>query len=343
MGVYQLLCTDKVPESAAINESVKLVKKNRCAFAAGLVNAVLRNIQRSGARLPDKAADNYLSVRYAVPQSLIDLWIEDYGKETCIGILQSLEAKPQIVIRVNTLRTTAAALIQALAAEDVVATPVKGLENALVLEKAGAITQLQSFQSGLFHIEDCAAQKAALLLEAQPGERVLDCCAAPGGKTFTIAEEMGHGEVVACDIYAQRVALIQTGARRLQIDWIETCVQDAAVYNSKLGQFDRVLCDVPCSGLGIIGKKPEIRYKSPAQISDSAQAQQQILATAFTYLKPGGTLVYSTCTLHKAENEAVVEAFIKEHQAQLLFQKTFFPHIDHTDGFFAAVIKKNEE
>ncbi|MBR0415428.1 MAG: 16S rRNA (cytosine(967)-C(5))-methyltransferase RsmB [Clostridia bacterium] len=343
MGVYQLLLMDKVPDSAAINESVKLIKKNRCAFAAGLVNAVLRNIQRSGARLPDETAENYLSVKYAVPQSLIDLWIEDYGKETCLGILESLEEMPQTVVRVNTLCTSAQELIDALAAEGVEAHPAKGLENALVIEKTGALHTLRAFENGLFHIEDTAAQKAALLIEAQPGERILDCCAAPGGKSFTIAEEMGRGEIVACDIYPQRVALIETGAHRLHIDCIKTCVQDATIYNSDFGAFDRVLCDVPCSGLGIIRKKPEIRFKTPAEIADSAHAQLQILKTAFRYLKPGGTLVYATCTLHKAENEAVIDSFMKEHSAEVIFQKTFFPHIDHTDGFYAAVIKKNEE
>ena len=343
MGVYQLFLMDKVPAAAAINESVKLVKKHGCAYAAGLVNAVLRALSRSGERLPEQSDKRYLSVKYAIPQALIDLWIKDYGKTDTIGILESFSTKSaQTVVRVNTLLCDRDSLLQRLKSEGVEARVNEAVENSLVLKKSGALTLIPSFREGLFHVEDTAAQKAALLLGALEGERVLDTCAAPGGKSFTVAEQMKSGEVLACDIYESRVALIREGAQRLHIPFIKACVQDASEYHESLGLFDRVLCDVPCSGLGTIAKKPEIRYKTKEQIMACVPVQKRILATSFRYLKPGGTLVYATCTLNKAENEEVIEAFLRESKAQLVFQKTFFPHTDTTDGFFAAVIKKDD-
>lgn len=342
MGVYQLQFMDKVPDSAAINESVKLAKKNRCAYASGLVNAALRSVQRNGALLPNKTDENYFSVRYSVPQFLIQLWEEDYGKENAQGILESLDEPAQLHMRVNTMRIDAPALCKVLAQEGVNACIHPNVPDCLVLEKIGDITCLQTFRDGLFHMENAAAQMAALLVEAKQGERVLDVCAAPGGKTFTMAEQMKQGEIFACDLYESRTGLILSGAQRLKIDFIHPFVQDATVFNEHFGLFDRVLCDVPCSGLGIIRSKPEIRYKTQADIAASAENQYAILCTSFRYLKPGGILVYATCTLHKAENETVVERFLSEHKATLLRQKTFFPHIDHTDGFFAAVLQKDE-
>ena len=342
MGVYQLFFMDKVPVSAAINESVKLVKKNKCAYAAGLVNGSLRNIDRQGFLLPEPDAENYLSVKYGVPQYLIDLWNNDYSEQTSLDILESLNEKPSTVIRVNTLLTDADSLISKLEQEGVKAKKSNILENALILEKTGDITALESFRAGLFHIEDTAAQMAALLVEAQPGERILDTCSAPGGKAFTVAEQMKSGEIYACDIYENRIGLIRSGAERLQIGFIKTFVQDGTRYNAAFGTFDKVLCDVPCSGLGIIRKKPEIMYKTAEEIEASSVLQYDILSTSFRYLKPGGRLVYSTCTLRKAENEEVVEKFLKTNQATLVQMKTYFPHSDKTDGFFTAVIIKDE-
>ena len=342
MGVYQLFFMDKVPASAAINESVKLVKKNKCAYASGLVNAALRNIARQGYRLPDVDAAEYLSVKYSVPQHLIDLWHRDYDEQTVIGILESFSQPPSTVIRVNTLLTDSDALLLKLKEEGVIAKKSDTLENAIVLEKTGDIASLPSFRAGLFHVEDTAAQTAALLLEAKAGERVLDTCSAPGGKAFTLAEQMRRGEIYACDIYENRVGLIRSGAERLHIDFIKTFVQDATQFNPSFGLFDKVLCDVPCSGLGIIRKKPEIMYKTAQEIAAASALQYDILCTSFRYLKPGGTLVYATCTLRKAENEAVVQNFLKTNKATLVHMKTYFPHTDKTDGFFTAVIKKDE-
>ena len=344
LGAYQLLFMDKIPVSAAINESVKMTKKHKCAYASGLVNACLHRIHKQGLCLPDENDESFLSVKYSVPEPLIDLWQKDYGKETTREVLKSLSCKPQTVIRVNTLLTDVDALQASLCESGVVTHKNAWCEHSLVIEKSGDITALKQFQAGLFHVEDTAAQKAALLLNAKAGERVLDTCAAPGGKSFTVAEQMGSGSLSACDLYENRVALIKSGAERLHIDFIEALVMDATQYEPALGLFDRVLCDVPCSGLGIIRRKPEIRYKSLEELSAFPAIQLKILKTSFRYLKPGGTLVYSTCTLNRAENEEVIAAFTAEHaqNANVILQKTFLPHIDHTDGFFAAVIEKHE-
>lgn len=342
MGVYQIFFMKKIPESAAVNESVKLVKKNKCAYAAGLVNAALRNVIKNGIKLPEENEKNYLSVKYSVPDNLINLWLDSYGEENTLAILSSLDEKPKTVIRVNTLLTNTDDLFKKLVSQSVSVYKNDLLENSLVIEKSGAISEIEAFKDGLFHVEDTAAQKAALLLDAKEGERVLDVCSAPGGKAFTVAEQMRSGEIVACDLYEQRVKLIERGALRLKIPFIKAIQNDATLFNENLGLFDKVLCDVPCSGLGIIRRKPEIRYKSDEEIKNSSALQYKILETSFKYLKSGGTLVYSTCTLNPAENEDVVTRFINESGAKLLSQKTFFPHTDGTDGFYAAVIAKNE-
>ena len=344
MGAYQLLFMDKIPANAAINESVKLAKKHKCAYASGLVNACLRRIDRQGMILPTTDDACYLSVKYSVPQWLIDLWTQHYGADHTKGILASLSENPKTVVRVNTLLTDIDALEQSLCKSGIICHKNEGCENALVLEKPGDITALKEFQNGWFHVEDTAAQKAALLLGAKEGERVLDACAAPGGKSFTIAQQMKNGTILACDLYENRVGLIRSGAKRLHIDFIEAVCQDAACFNPALGMFDRVLCDVPCSGLGIIRRKPEIRYKSREEISVFPAMQLKILNNCYRYLKPGGTLVYSTCTLNTAENEEVIADFERHNNktAKVIFQKTFLPHTDQTDGFFAAVIEKHE-
>lgn len=341
IGVYQLFFMDKVPASAAVNESVKLVKKNKCAFASGLVNAVLRNIQKDGLTLPDESSKEYLSVKYSVAQNIIDLWINSYSYDTAIDILNSLSLKRQNAVRVNTILTNVADLKQSLEKEGAEA-DYNVIDNSLLVSYRGSLVSLDSFQSGLFHIENTAAQIAALSVDAKEGERVLDTCSAPGGKAFTIAQEMKKGEIIACDIYENRLNLINQGAKRLKIDFIKTFLQDASKYNSKLGEFDKILCDVPCSGLGTMSAKPEIRYKSNDDINNSSALQYTILENSYRYLKSGGRIVYSTCTLNPAENEKVVEKFISKYNVKLISSKTFFPHTDNTDGFFIAVIENNE-
>ena len=343
LGAYQLLFMDTVHDGAAVNESVKLLKKLHCAYAAGLANAVLRKIAVNGLCLPEESDDAYLSVKYAIPAAPVNFWIDAYGKDNTIGILSSFSEKPQTVIRVNTLLTDTEALTSILSDEGVRACVNEKVPHSLILFDTGSVRNLKSFRDGLFHVEDTAAQMAALLTDAKAGQRVLDTCAAPGGKAFTIAEEMVEGEVICFDIYAQRVALIRNGAKRLGLGLIKAFEQDATVYNPSFGLFDRVLCDVPCSGLGIMRRKPEIRFKDVALLSSFSQVQSAILANGAKYVKQGGKLIYSTCTLNPAENEKIIEAFFsKNDDFQLTFEKTFFPHIDHTDGFFIAVMEKTK-
>ena len=195
----------------------------------------------------------------------------------------------------------------------------------------------------MFHVQDIASQTVAGILGAKQGERVLDMCASPGGKTFTVAQNMENaGEIVSCDLYEQRVGLIEKGARRLGLDIVKPTVCDATAFNSDLGLFDRILCDVPCSGLGVIRRKPEIKYKPQNDFKELTEIQSAILNNAAKYLKTGGRILYSTCTLRNAENGAVVHAFLDKYKEyELEYEHTYMPHTDGTDGFYCALIQKS--
>ena len=306
IGAYQLLFMDKIPSHAAINESVNLAKK-KVNFASGLINAVLRKIDQNGLQIPE---DN-LEVKYSCPQELIDLFIDAYGKEKAIGILEHANGPQKMYARDK--------------------------EKGLV-----ELTELKINNNQ--HIQDKASQLCCEAIGAQPGETIFDMCAAPGGKSFTIAEIMQNkGRIVAFDLYPQRVELIAQGAKRLGIDIIDARVGDASQFDENLGLADRVLCDVPCAGLGDIGRKPEIRYKSIKDIEKLPPLQYNILVNSARYLKVYGTLVYSTCSLNPKENEEVVKRFLDAHDDfELVEQRTIFPQEEDCDGFFYSVMKKNE-
>lgn len=349
MGVYQILFMDKVPKSAAVNESVKLVKANKCAFAAGVVNAVLRKCGEL--ILPDKNSEDYLSVKYSCPKWLIHKWCDEYGKENAERLIESCIGKPDTVIRVNTLKTTADELIIELENEGVKAE--KGMiENSLVISLSGnEISLLTAYKNGLFHVQDTASQYCAKAVGAKDGETVFDLCSAPGGKAFTVSQHMNNkGKLFAFDIYDHRTKLISDSAVRLGIDIIEAKAADAKKFNDTLGKADRVLCDVPCSGLGIIRRKPEIKYKNKESLDGLPAIQLKILENGARYVADGGRLIYSTCTLSKAENENVCEKFLSEHKdfravAPLgeISDKCFvtlMPHKNGCDGFFIATFEK---
>ena len=219
-------------------------------------------------------------------------------------------------------------------------------EGELVKINSGVdIKKLRAYKNGLFHIEDKSSYECACALGAESGEVVLDICSAPGGKSFTIAEKMGNkGFLYAFDLYENRLELVKNGAKRLGLDIVETSVNDALVYNDNMPVADRILCDVPCSGFGIIRRKPEIRYKELDSVKGLPSLQLDILNNSVKYLKFGGTIIYSTCTLNKKENEYVIDSFFKENNNFTLCEmKTVFPDIDGGDGFFYAKLIKNEK
>lgn len=343
MGVYQIKFMDKVPVSAAVNESVKLVKQQGFSFASGLVNSVLRKTASSEIKYPENNGNpQYLSVKYSCPVNLVNKYIHDYGYENAVGILSSSLEVPPLIIRVNTLKTTADELILRLKRENISADTV-GTDGALKIE-GGNIFATKCYKDGLFHVQDTACQLCINALDPKPDETVLDMCAAPGGKSFTIAEKMENkGKIYSFDLYEHRLALISSDAKRLGIDIIKTYARDASEIYDDIPKADRILCDVPCSGLGVIRRKPEIKYKDLGFIDKLTDLQYNIICSSAFYLKKGGRLVYSTCSLNKDENENVCARFLEEHKDFKLTGEsavTLMPHKDNTDGFFFAVFTK---
>ena len=355
LGLYQILEMDKIPASAAVNESVALAKKycKKQRFAPGLVNAVLRKAVDSGAALlpPRSYVD-----KYSHPQKLVDLLKENVGKEHLEAMLIANNAQPDTTVQVNTLKTDAAALAAALQAEGVQVSPHGWMENTLVLSGTGNLEKLAAFRDGLFYVQDPAAKLSVDCARLQPGMQVLDCCAAPGGKSFAAAMAMGNkGSITSCDIHAHKTGLIESGALRLGMQIISARQQDAAIFVPEWeNAMDAVICDVPCSGYGIIRKKPDIRQKDPDSMLELPQLQLRILLNQARYVRPGGVLLYSTCTVLRRENEDVVEAFLAERDDYTLEKLplpanfpenesgmlTLVPGQYDTDGFFIAKLRR---
>ncbi len=342
VALYQIMFMDKIPESAAVNESVKLVKSSKSKHLSGFVNGVLRNILRDGISLPQGQCANSMSVNYSCPLWIVESFINDYGADNAEQLLKHSLTAPQITVRVNTLKTDTKSLKQKLLEENIIAAET-GVDNSLNISGGFDISKSKAFKNGLFHIQDLSSQAAISILSPSENESVLDLCAAPGGKTFTMAQYMKNtGEITACDIYSHRLKLISDGAKRLGINTIHTQINDATVYNEGLGKFDAVLCDVLCSGLGVIRRKPEIKYKDISEYTDITKIQYQILENADKYLKENGRILYSTCTVRKCENEAIVHTFLDKHSGyELKYEHTFMPHIDGTDGFYCALLQKS--
>lgn len=355
MGAYQILFMDKIPVSAAVNESVKLVKNNQCAFASGLVNAILHKIVKYGLKLPNENEKNYFSVKYSCPEWICELWKKSYGADNAEKLLSASLGNVKTALRVNTLKCSADELINLLENESVTALKCKGVNDALIVENGGALQKNKSFAEGLFHIQDISSQLCCKALDADENDIVFDICSAPGGKSFTLGEMMKNkGKIYSFDIYEQRLKLINDSAERLGITNIVTEVNDGTVYNNKLSVADKILCDVPCSGLGVIRKKPEIRYKKLTEVDKLPDLQYSILRISSKYLKVGGTMIYSTCSLNPDENENVVNRFLSENP-NFVSVKVFpelqryngdtdyislMPHIHNCDGFFISKLKK---
>lgn len=350
LGAYQILFMEKIPDSAAVNESVKLVKKNSAAFASGLVNAVLHKVAKNGLKF-----DGSMSVKYSAPEWLCKMWCESYGEENARKILEASFGAADMTLRVNTTQTSAEELCKILLNEGFDCEINPRVADSLIVKNGGAIHKTKAYADGLFHVQDTASQLCASALGASAGDTIIDICAAPGGKSFTLSELMNNtGRVVSCDIYSQRLKLIQDGALRLKLGNIETVENDGSAYNPTLPMADGILCDVPCSGLGVIRKKPEIRFKKSDEVDKLKDLQYSILCISSRYLKVGGKLVYSTCSLNPAENENIVNRFLEEHDefksVRVLpnFERysedtdyiTLMPHIHGCDGFFVSCVER---
>lgn len=354
LGMYQLYETDKIPASAAVNESVALAKQYcKQKNAAGLVNAVLRKADRERHSLQQPRS--YVE-RYSHPQALVDLLKPYVGKENLEAMLIANNSVPPMVVQTNLCKTTTGALSRLLEAEGVTAQPHGWLPDCLILSGTGDLEKLKAFEEGLFYVQDAAARLSVLCAQLPENSRVLDCCAAPGGKSFAAVMAMkGTGEVTSCDIHAHKTVLIENGAKRLGFENITARQQDASQFVPEWeGKMDAVIADVPCSGYGIIRKKPDIRYKDPKTMEDLPVLQKAILTNQARYVKPGGVLLYSTCTLVRAENEGVVEAFLAENPdftteplplpacfpQNTTGMLTLIPGQYDTDGFFICRLRR---
>lgn len=362
LGAYQMIFLDRIPHSAAVNASVELTRKH-CGNprASGMVNGILRNLERTIDNLPTIPQNDpvsYLSTLYSHPEWLVRELLTALGSEETARLLSADNGRAPVTAMVNITKTTAEALAAALEGEGVSARPHPWLDNCLILEKTGDLERLAAFCDGLFYIQDPASRLAVEALDLRPGMRVLDCCAAPGGKSFACAIRMEvGGEIISCDIHPHKKKLIQAGADRLGLTNIAPMTADGKVFRPQWeSAFDRVLVDAPCSGLGVIRKKPDIRYKDPAPLAGLPEVQRAILDNAARYVRPGGALVYSTCTLLRRENEEVALGFLADHpdfRAEAFTlpgpvgavpdgMVTLWPHRQGTDGFFICKLRKEE-
>lgn len=354
-GAYQLIFMDKIPASAAVNESVALCKKLGYSRASGFCNAVLRKIASSADKLPEppgKGTAQYLSVKYSHPQQLAQYIIDRRGYDAAEAFLAADNTIPDTCLQVNTLKITPDELMARLLAESIPCSMHPWLPNCIVT--AGSVSSMPGFDEGLFYVQDPAAKCAVLAAALEPGMYVLDSCAAPGGKSFAAAIAMrNEGSIDSCDLHDKKIRLISEGAQRLGISCINAFLHDAR--EPFYRQYDAIIADVPCSGYGVIRKKPEIRYKPLEDSASMPAIQAAILENLSQYVKPGGVIVYSTCTVLERENEDVVKAFLRAHaefsaegftlpngETAADGYTTFWPDIHGTDGFFVSKLRRNK-
>ncbi len=359
-AAFQILSLDRVPDSAAVNAAATQARKAGGQRSAGFVNAVLRRLSREKDTPPalDQTDEGqYLSTLYSHPVWLVRRFLDNLGRAETEALLKTNNTPAPVVACVNTLRTDPERVREALGREGVECAPHPFLPDALILSRTGSIDSLEAYQEGLFTVQDSASQLCALALDPAPGSNVLDVCAAPGGKSFACAAILkGKGKIVACDLHAQRAVLIAQGAERLGISCIEARQADGTVFHPEWeNAFDAVLVDAPCSGIGVIRRKSEIRYKAEASLTELPAVQRAILANASRYVKKGGVLVYSTCTLFREENEAVYLDFLEKNgdfspcdftlpgvgrsENGML---TLWPQRTGTDGFFVSKMRRQD-
>ncbi len=363
--VYQLFYLDKIPDYAAVNEAVELAKIQRGSKAAGFVNAVLRNLLRPNEiNTAAKVADNSvtaLAVEYSHPEWLVGRWLDEFGQREVCALMLANNQRAPVVLRVNRLKSSREELLARLLGEGTAASATPWSPDGIMIESSGAVENLPGFLDGLFQVQGESSQLVAYLLAPLPDERILDACAAPGGKTTQIAELMkDSGELIAMDNSARGIEKICENIARLQLRSIQVVKADATnVLTGELGApYDRILVDAPCSGFGTLRSHPEIKWqRQDKDIRRLSGLQAKMLERMTGYLKPSGVLVYSTCTLAREENERVVEAFLAQHKefeledaarylpaaAKHMVRGGYFqalPQRDNTDGFFAARLRK---
>ena len=336
MGAYQLYFMDKVPASAAIDESVNLAKNAGLAYYSKLINAVLHKIDEQ--RVDINSIED-ASIKYSVPANLINMWNKQYGQDVTQSVLNCVNERPPVFAVPNYTKTDLSKLIDTLSGEGV---DCEAFCDLVRINSSFDLNALKSYNDGLFHIQDLSCFKAVNALGVTENSVVLDICAAPGGKSFTAASLCGDKcKIHAFDIHSHRVDLINNGAKRLGLNSVNAQINDATVYNPDMPKADYIICDVPCSGFGIIRRKPEIRYKELDSVKELPTLQYTILSCSALYLKNGGRLMYSTCTLNKKENEQVIKRFLDENNEYILIEEnTFFPDNEGGDGFYYSIIER---
>ncbi len=361
MGLYQLLFLDKIPNSAAVNESVKLAKKyGKNPRSSGLVNAVLRAVIRNQQNLPsvpEKDPAERLSIQYSHPQWLVKELCEILTEKDTERFLKANNTEAPVTLQINPLKTSLQAVQENWEGPGNL-TVHKWLPDCLQVDHGGDLEKVKGWSEGQFWVQDPAAKLAVMAAGPQKGWRVLDACSAPGGKSFAAAALMeNEGSIHACDIHQRKLSLVEKGAARLGFTCIQTEIQDAGTRRGEWeGQFDLVIADLPCSGMGVIRKKPDIRYHAPDSMKRLPEIQKRLLNNLSHYVKPGGILLYSTCTILKRENEEVVASFLTDRRDFSLEafslpcplgnasggMLTLWPQIQGTDGFFIARMRREK-
>lgn len=359
LGIYQILFLDSIKDHAAVNESVNLIKKYD-KKSSGFVNAILRNVLRqkdSIMEIKDKDINDELSIKYSYNPWIVEKWIKDFGQEFTEDLLDANAEKPNLYIRTNTLKISRDELIGKLAKEGIKCTKVNGIDEAIMVQNLKNIEGNELFKLGYFTIQDISSMLVGKIANPEKDSKVLDICSAPGGKTTHVATIMENtGQVIARDVFDHKLKLIKSTVNRLGLTNVNVENRDALkLDDNSIDKFDYVLADVPCSGLGIIKRKPEIKFKEKSELSGLPDIQSKILNNASKYVKENGTLIYSTCTIHDEENINVVEQFLKENKNFELVpieninidldnqEKGYikiYPNIHGMDGFFIAKLKR---
>lgn len=344
MGIYQIMYMDSVPDYSACSETVDIAK-SACGFYSGFINGVLRNFSRKKTEisLPEGNDIKSLSIRYSFPEPLVKLWIDEFGKDDTIKLMKGSNESPQLSIRANRQKISREGLIEELESDGIECIPSMDTSMGIII-KGKDIFNSRLFKEGFFSVQDNASIFAIEKLNVDEGSQILDLCAAPGGKSMALAEWVGPtGQVISCDVYEHKIELIDLAAKRLGLSQVKTVLNDGLLFKDEWeSKFDYVVVDGPCSGLGVIRRRPEIKYKDIDDKGISlAKIQLQLLINGSKYLKKGGRIMYSTCTINKFENKNVILDFLRENTGfNVEFEKQLLPLNELNDGFYICIFKK---